>query len=149
MTWRLHIERTVAKDLRTSLRTNSLLKSERLSTNTKLVLYKALIRSLMTYVCPTWEYAADAHLLKLQCLQNRVLHGIGNFDSHTPVCEMHVAFKIPYLYDYITKLCRTQPEVILNHRNAIICGIGQLEVMLGKYKRVKLGCGQAYDRSAD
>jgi hypothetical protein len=24
-----------------------------------------LIRSLMTYVCPTWEYTTDAHLLKL------------------------------------------------------------------------------------
>jgi hypothetical protein len=28
-----------------------------------------------------------------------------------------VAFKIPYVYDYITKLCRTQEEVILNHLN--------------------------------
>jgi hypothetical protein len=36
------------------------------------MLYKALIRSVMTYACPTWEYAADAHLLKLQSLQNRV-----------------------------------------------------------------------------
>jgi hypothetical protein len=24
-------------------------------------------------------------------------------------------FRIPYVYDYITKLCRTQAEVILNH----------------------------------
>jgi hypothetical protein len=27
--------------------------------------YKVLIRSIMTYACPTWEYVADAHFLKL------------------------------------------------------------------------------------
>jgi hypothetical protein len=26
----------------------------------------------MTYACPTWQYAADFHLLKLEPLQNRV-----------------------------------------------------------------------------
>jgi hypothetical protein len=76
MTWRLHIERTVAEALRTYIRTYSLFKSQRLSTNIKLTLDKALIRSVMTYACPTWEYAADARLLKLQRLQNRVLRAI-------------------------------------------------------------------------
>jgi hypothetical protein len=57
------------------------------------MLYKALIRSVMTYDCPTWEYAADAYLLELQ---NRVLRVIGNLDRPTPVRKLHVAFKIPY-----------------------------------------------------
>jgi hypothetical protein len=60
-----------------------------------------------------------------------------------------VAFKIPYVYDYITQLCRTQAEVILNHVNPIIPGIGHGKAMHRKYKRLKLGGGQAYDRSAD
>jgi hypothetical protein len=54
----------------------------------------------MTYVCPTWEYAADTHLMKLQRLQNRVLHDIGNLDMRTPVRELHLTFKISYAYDY-------------------------------------------------
>jgi hypothetical protein len=62
---------------------------------------------------------------------------------------MHVAFKIPYVYDYITKLCRTQAEVILNHRNPIVRCIGQGEAMHKKYKRLKLVGGQPYERSAD
>jgi hypothetical protein len=62
---------------------------------------------------------------------------------------MHVAFKIPYVYDYITKLCRTQAEVIPNHRNPIIRGIGQGEAMHKNYTRLKLGGGQAYGRSDD
>jgi hypothetical protein len=60
----------------------------------------------MVYTCPTWDYVAGAHLLKLQHLQNRVLYGIGNFDRHTPVCEMYTALKIPYVYHYITNLCK-------------------------------------------
>jgi hypothetical protein len=62
---------------------------------------------------------------------------------------MHVAFKIPYMYNYITKLCKTQAEVIVNHRNKIMHGIGQEEAMHRKYKRLKLVDGQAYDNSAD
>jgi hypothetical protein len=53
MTWRHHVERTVAKALHTYVRTYSLFKSECLSTNIKLALYNALIRSVMTYACPT------------------------------------------------------------------------------------------------
>jgi hypothetical protein len=62
---------------------------------------------------------------------------------------MQVAFKIFYVYDCITKLCRTQAEVILNHQNPIVRGIGQGEAMHRKYKKLKLGGGEAYDRSAD
>jgi hypothetical protein len=60
-----------------------------------------------------------------------------------------VVFKIPYVYDYITKSCRTQAQVILNHENPNVRGIGQGEARHGKYKRLKLVGGQAYDRSAD
>jgi hypothetical protein len=59
------------------------------------------------------------------------------------------AFKLPYVYDYITKLCRQQAEVILNHDNENVRNIGQAEARHRKYKRLKLGGGQAYDRSSD
>jgi hypothetical protein len=65
MTWRHHIERTVARDLRTYARTYSPFKTGRLSTNINHTIYKALIRSVMKYACPAWVYAAEAHLLKL------------------------------------------------------------------------------------
>jgi hypothetical protein len=64
------------------------------------MLYKALIRSITTNACPTWKYAVEDHFFILQRLQNRVLRAIGNLDRGTPVREFHVAFKIPYVYDY-------------------------------------------------
>jgi hypothetical protein len=78
----------------------------------------------MTY-CPAWEFAANNHLLKLQRLQNKVLRTLGNFPRRTPVRYLHMAFKLPYIYDYITKLCRQQAEVTQNHENSNVRNIGQ------------------------
>jgi hypothetical protein len=145
MTWRHYIDRNVAKALRIYVRAYSFFKSGRLSTNIKLGFYKAPIRSVVTYACPTWEYEVEAHLLKLQSLQNRVLRATGNIDRGTPVSELHVAFKFPYMYDYMTKLCRTQAEVILNYVHQNVGGTGQGEARHRKYERLKLGGGQAHD----
>jgi hypothetical protein len=79
----------------------------------------------MTYACPACEFEEDNHLLKLQRLQNIVLRTIGNFPRRTPVRDLHMAFKLPYIlvYDYVTKLCRQQAEVIQNHENANVRNI--------------------------
>jgi hypothetical protein len=68
ITWRFHIEMIEAKSLRIFIRVCSPFKSERLSANIKLTLNKALIRLVITYSCPTWEFVADTQLLKLQLL---------------------------------------------------------------------------------
>jgi hypothetical protein len=80
---------------------------------------------------------------------SNVRHVTRNLDRCTPVSELHVNFKIPYEYDYTTKLCMTQAELILNHIKRNVRDIGQGEVMHRKYKRHKLGGVYAYDRSAD
>jgi hypothetical protein len=74
--------------------------------------------------------------MKLQQLQNRVLRAIGNLDRSTSVRDLHLAYKIPYVYDYITKLCRRQAEVILNHENPTVRAIGQGESRHRKYKKL-------------
>jgi hypothetical protein len=75
-------------------------------------------------------------------------HTIRNYPRRTPTRVLHMAFKIPYVYDFITELCRQQAEVIQNHDNENVRNIGQGEVQHRKYKRPKLGGGQAYDRSS-
>jgi hypothetical protein len=68
---------------------------------------------------------------------------------HWKFRDLHMAFKLPYIYDYITKLCRQQGEVIQNHENAIIRNIGRGEPRHRLYKRHKLCGGQTYGRSSD
>jgi hypothetical protein len=101
MAWRLHIEKTAAKAWGTYIRTYSIFKSKHLRDHIKLIMCRALIKSIMTYACSTWEFSADTHLMKLQRLQNRVLRAIDKFDRSTPVRDLHLTFKIPYVYDYI------------------------------------------------
>jgi hypothetical protein len=106
ITWILYIEMFEAKAFRTCIRAYSVFKSDRLIVNIKLTLRKVLIRSVMTHAYPAWEFVADTRLLKLQRLQNKVLRTTGNFLRCTPVRDLHTAFNLPYVYDYITKLCR-------------------------------------------
>jgi hypothetical protein len=63
----------------------------------------------------------------------------------TPVRDLHTAFNLPYVYVYITKLCSQHAEVIQNHENEHVRSTGQGETRHRKYKRLKLGGGQAYD----
>jgi hypothetical protein len=85
----------------------------------------------MTYACPAWEFAAETYLLKLQRLQNKV----GNLPRCTLFRDIHVAFQIPYAYDYITKLCRRQAEIIHNRENENVRNIGQGETPHIKHKK--------------
>jgi hypothetical protein len=55
-----------------AIRVHSFVKSGRLSANIKLTLNKALIRPVMTYGCPTWEFAADTHILDLRESKKRL-----------------------------------------------------------------------------
>jgi hypothetical protein len=69
--------------------------------------------------------------------------------SEVSVCDLHAAFSLPYIYDYITNVCRQQAEVTQNHENKYVRSIGQAEDRHRKCKRLKLGGGRAYNRSSD
>jgi hypothetical protein len=103
----------------------------------------------MTYASLAWQLAADTHLIKFQRLQNKVLCTISNYPRRTPVRDFRLAFQVPFVYDYITKLCRQQGEVIQNHDNENVRNIGQGKGRHKKYKNLNLRSGQAYDRSSD
>jgi hypothetical protein len=128
ITWRLNIKLIEAKAYKTYIRSHSLFKSERLSGNFKFTFHEAPIRSVMTYICPAWEFEADTYPLELQRLQNKSLSTTGTFPGRTPVRELHVAFHAPYIYDYITKLWKQRAEIIQNHGNINVSDIGKGEV---------------------
>jgi hypothetical protein len=85
--------------------------------------------------------------MKLQRLQNKVLRVIGGLLRRTPTRYMHRTLQIPYVYDFITKSCGKQAEVIRNQDNENVRSIGNGEAQNRKHKRLKLGGGQAYGSS--
>jgi hypothetical protein len=92
-----------------------------------LTLLKALITSVIAYACPAWIFSTEIQLLKSQCLQNKVLRSIDHFSKRTLFRDFHMAFKIPYVYNCITKLWRQKPEDIQNHENEPTRDIAQGE----------------------
>jgi hypothetical protein len=87
--------------------------------------------------------------LKIAARAKQVLHTTGNSPWCTPVHDLCMAFNLPYVYDYITKLCRQQAEVVKNHENEHVRSIGKGEARYRKSKRLQLGGGQAYNRLND
>jgi hypothetical protein len=51
---------------------------------------------------------------------------------------MHVAFQIPYVYGYITKLCGRLAEIIYNHENGNVRNVGQGETPHRKHENLNL-----------
>jgi hypothetical protein len=49
-----------------------------------------------------------------------------------------MVFKIPYLYDFVIKLCREQATVIINHENVNIRNTGQGEARTESIKGLEL-----------
>jgi hypothetical protein len=62
---------------------------------------------------------------------------------------MHMAFHLLYVYEYVINYAGKQAAVILNHNNENVRYIGEGKARHRKCKRLKLGSGQAYDRSSD
>jgi hypothetical protein len=52
-----------------------------------------------------------------------------------------MAFQIPYVYDYITKTCKQQTEVIQNHENENVRYIGQGEARHKIIRGLNLAAG--------
>jgi hypothetical protein len=63
----------------------------------------------------------------------------------TPTRTLHRSLQIAYVYDYLTKICRKQEEVIQNHDNANVRIIGRKEGQRRKHKRLKFCGGQAHE----
>jgi hypothetical protein len=92
----------------------------------------------MTYPCPALEFAVETEIAAPA--NPGFTHHWKFFKARrTSVRDLHVAFQIPYVYDYITKLRRQQAEVIQDHGNENILNIEKGEARHRKYKRLKLG----------
>jgi hypothetical protein len=64
-------------------------KSATIDINLALVIYKSLLRSLLTYASPTWSYAASTYINKLQIFKKKILRIITKLPRVTPITTLH------------------------------------------------------------
>jgi hypothetical protein len=99
-------------------------------------LYSAIRNSLKHIIVSNLKIVNHFFISQLQRLKNKVLCTTGKFARCTPIRDLHMAFILLYVYDYITKLCRQQAAVIQNHENGHVHSIGKGEARQRKYKRL-------------
>jgi hypothetical protein len=92
-----------AKAFRTYISTYSVFKSERLSTNNKLNLHKALMRNIMTYACPALSLRRQPSTeIAAPAKQNSPHHW--KFSKAHTIHDLHMDFKLcvcVYIYKII------------------------------------------------
>jgi hypothetical protein len=116
--YRLHLQgrkiyvrwTSVGRWLQTARPSKHLFKSESSNSNIKLTLHNALIRSVMTYACPTWGLEADTYLLKLLRPQKQVS------PHHWKFSEMHIGQRFAHGF---------QPSVCIRLYNKTVRAINR------------------------
>lgn len=97
-------------------------KRSNLSTNNKLILYKAIIRPKITYASPVWINASMTNINKLQVTQNKILKCIHGVPRNFPTRTLHEISGIDLLNDAFRELT----NVFLNK-----CATSSYEIIRG------------------
>ncbi|GFX48493.1 RNA-directed DNA polymerase from mobile element jockey [Trichonephila clavipes] len=88
-----------------------------LSLRNKVLLYKQVLRPLLTYATPVWGAAAPTTIKKVQTMQNKILRIMTNAPWYIRNSVLHHDLKIDPIGDYITKRSRNVFRTIENHPN--------------------------------
>lgn len=111
-------------------------KSSRLSELNKLLIYKMIIRPIITYAAPVWSSASSTNIKTLQVIQNKCLRIAGNFPRYTRTSRIHNKFKVPSVYNFIHKLTCNFYIKSCNNSNILISSLGKYSLTKSyKHKR--------------
>lgn len=96
-----HIENTKSKAIKCMYSLYSMLKSTRLNLRNKNILYKSVIRPIITYASPIWSGAPKRFIKQLQVVQNRCLKLIHNLPRLYRTAKLHEETRYPTIKELI------------------------------------------------
>lgn len=110
-----------------------------LSVATKLHIYKAAIRSTMTYAAPVWCSISDSTYKQLEIVQNKCLRVITSSPRYTPVIRLRTGLGVDTIKAYVRRLATRFYSNCHLHPNPLIGAIGQYTLidLTQMYKRYK------------
>ncbi|GBN28313.1 hypothetical protein AVEN_270339-1 [Araneus ventricosus] len=79
-------------------------KNSKLSLRNKLLLYKTLMRPIMSYASPIWGAAAKSHINKLEAAQNKIASQITQVPWYVRNKQIQKELKLTPLLDHFRKL---------------------------------------------
>jgi len=110
----------------------------------KILLYKLLLRSTITYAAPVWSCTSVTNYRHLQVYQSKCLRVIGDFPRRTPISNLHAHLQMIPIRQFIYHLtdkffvsCPVHPNPLI--RNTGNYTLEDLHRQYTKYrhKRIK------------
>lgn len=104
------------------------------STKNKLLIYKAIIRPILTYGAPCWGNAANKHIRKVCVMQNKCLRLALGAGRRTPIRQLLRRAEIEPISDFIDRTTTAFFEKTADHLNPLIAAI--TEAPPGKHTHI-------------
>ena len=95
-------------------------RGSRLSKSNKILLYRQVVRPVLTYGSVAWGTAAKSHISKLQVIQNKFLKIALNAPYRASTAEIHEETGVEYISEYIKKSAAKSIHKALKHENTLI-----------------------------
>lgn len=135
LTWNAHLLNTRHKAQAQLRKLYPLLNlNSALSYKIGLMLYKTLIRPILTYASPVWGYAAPTHIKTLNQLQNKILRIITKVPYYAPARKLHEELKMHTIEEFIKKLASDLYDTCKRHHNSLVTQLGNYDTD-NKHKR--------------
>lgn len=106
-----------------------------LTIKNKILLYKQLIRPILTYACPVWSNTCKNNFNKLQVIQNKAVKIIYNTPYYTNLKKLHTRYSIPTIKNHIiTNTINYYKNISREHNNKLIAKIGNYDKVTLNFK---------------
>jgi len=84
-----------------------------------LLIFKLILRPLLTYACPVWGKCATTHINKIQIFQNKVLRIITNAPWSIRNGNLHKDLQIQEIIDHIKTSSKNFHSSLLNSSGSL------------------------------
>lgn len=129
LTFKVHIDQVLrkAKGVAFSSMYCLLKRDSYVDTQSKLIIYKTIVRPAISYACPIFLNCANVHLRKLQIFQNQILRLIFNikWDDFISTERIHIDSNMPYIIDFFMNITRRFYLRCENSENDLINSLGR------------------------
>ncbi|KAM0734035.1 putative RNA-directed DNA polymerase from transposon X-element [Formica fusca] len=118
LTYKIHIKTTLNKIYAVMKQLYPLMvKDSTVSRCNKILIYKMILRPVLTYAAAVWCGTAKTNLKPLQSFQNKCLRLILNAGRYSRIAELHEQTQIPYIKEYIYNIAERFYNTQLEHNN--------------------------------
>jgi hypothetical protein len=90
------------------------------SLESKVLLYKTIIKPIWTYGIELWGCASKSHIAKMQRTQSKILRLITNAPWYVTNHNLHDDLKVPFIKDAIQEKIINHHDKLGNHSNPIL-----------------------------